>query len=288
MSSPVDPTSVPPAKPRKPRYPATVKHVQTLTPRMVRVTFTSPELAYFGWNGPAAHIKVIFADPAVTAAASTAAPGGAPAAHGTPASGGASTQAAAEPRPTMRTYTPRRFDRDACELDVDFVLHGEGPASTWASQATVGQRLVISGPGRNYVVDPTAEWFVLVGDDSAIPAIATILEHLPPTARATAFVEVVDASDEHPFYSGSNATIHWLRRGEDVTKAGALLEAAVRSFTFPPGAGRVYVACEADGVRRIRRHLLSERGMTRDHIVTRGYWKLGETDHPDGDYAQDV
>jgi NADPH-dependent ferric siderophore reductase len=147
---------------------------------------------------------------------------------------------------------------------------------------------MIGGPGRNYVVDPSAEWFVLIGDDSAIPAIATILEHLPPTARATAFVEVVDATDEHPFYSGSNATIHWLHRGEDVTKAGTLLEAAVRGLTFPPGAGRVYVACEADAVRRIRRHLLNERGMSRDHIVTRGYWKLGETDHPDGDYAQDA
>lgn len=270
MSSPVDPTPVAPAKARRPRYPATVKRVQTITPRMVRVTFTSPELANFGWNGPAAHIKVIFVDPATVASTSAASP------------------AAAEPRPMMRTYTPRRFDRDTRELDVDFVLHGEGPASTWAAQAAIGQSLMIGGPGRNYVVDPSAEWFVLVGDDSAIPAMATILENLPPTVRATAFVEVVDAGDEHPFYSGSNATIHWLHRGEDVTKAGALLESTVRGFTFPPGAGRVYVACEADAVRRIRRHLLSERGMSRDHIVTRGYWKLGETDHPDGDYAQDA
>ena len=275
MSSPIDPKSGAPAKPRRPRYPATVKRVQRLTPRMVRVTFTSPELADFGWNGPAAHIKVIFVDPAQAAAASSA-------------PGSASAAAPEPPRPTMRTYTPRRFDRDARELDVDFVLHGEGPASTWATQAAAGQSLMIGGPGRNYVVDPSAEWFVLVGDDSAIPAMATILEHLPPTVRATAFVEVVDADDEQPFYSGSNATIRWLRRGADVKKAGALLEAAVRGFTFPPGAGRVYVACEADAVRRIRRHLLSERGMSRDHIVTRGYWKLGQTDHPDGDYAQDV
>src|SRR5262245_16714620 len=136
-----------PAKPRKPRYPATVKRVAHVTPRMVRVTFTSPELAAFGWNGPAAHIKVIFADPATALA----------------------PPAENAPRPTMRTYTPRRFDPKAAELDVDFVLHGEGPASTWASQAAIGQSLMIGGPGRNYVVDPAAEWFVLVGDDSAIP-----------------------------------------------------------------------------------------------------------------------
>ena len=273
MNSAAPPTTAPataPAKPRKPRYPATVKRVQTLTPRMVRVTFTSPELADFGWNGPAAHIKLIFA------------------ADGAPKANAPSAAAAAEPRATTRTYTPRRFDRAARELDVDFVLHGEGPASTWASQATVGQTLMIGGPGRNYAIDPSAEWFVLVGDDSAIPAIATILEHLPATARATVFVEVVDAAEEHALYSGPNAQITWLHRGEDPTKAGTLLESAVRDLTFPAGAGRVYVACEAGAVRRIRRHLLAKRGMSRDHIVTRGYWKMGETDHPDGDYAQDV
>src|SRR5688572_7818325 len=97
-------TAAAPAKPRKPRYPATVKRVEHLTPRMVRVTFSSPELSDFAWNGPAAHIKLIFGPPLADA-------GGAP---------------AAEPaRPTMRTYTPRRFDPHAHELDVDFILHGE-------------------------------------------------------------------------------------------------------------------------------------------------------------------
>jgi NADPH-dependent ferric siderophore reductase len=278
MNSPAPPTPVAataPAKPRKPRYPATVKRVQTLTPRMVRVTFTSSELADFGWNGPAAHIKLIFGG---------APPTQAPAAANT----SAATSAPAEPRPTMRTYTPRRFDRDARELDVDFVLHGEGPASAWASRAAVGQTLTVAGPGRNYAIDPSADWFMLAGDDSALPAISTILEHLPATARAIVFVEVVDAAEEHQFYSGANAQITWLHRGENPASAGTLLESAVRNFTLPAGSGRVYVACEAGAVRRIRRHLLAERGMSRDHIVTRGYWKLGETDHPDGDYAQDV
>src|SRR5216110_106382 len=101
-----------PTKPRKPRYPATVKRVVHVTPRMVRVTFTSPELADFAWNGPAAHIKLIF---------------------GTMPEPGSDA-----PRPTTRTYTPRRFDRDTRELDVDIMLHGDGPASNWASQAAIG------------------------------------------------------------------------------------------------------------------------------------------------------
>jgi NADPH-dependent ferric siderophore reductase len=265
MTSTDTPAAPPAGKPRKPRYPATVSRVQKLTPRMVRVTFSSPELAEFGWNGPAAHIKLIFGDVSVGLA---------------PPEGG--------PRPTMRTYTPRRFDRDSRELDVDFVLHGVGPASTWASQAAVGQRLTVAGPGRNYVVDPSATRFLLVGDESAIPAISTILEHLPASARATVLLEVIDAAEEHEIAHGPNVTVRWLHRGEDASKAGALLESAVRELDFGSEAYRVYVACEAAAMRKIRRHLLTERGMSRDHIVTRGYWKRGATDHPDGDYGQDV
>ena len=275
-AAPAAPAPAASAKPRKPRYPATVKRIEQLTPRMVRVTFTSPELADFGWNGPAAHLKLIF----------SGAESAAPAASG---SSQRDASAASEPpRPTMRTYTPRRFDRDTRELDVDFVIHGEGPASTWASQAAVGQTLTVAGPGRNYVIDPSADWFVLAGDDSAIPAIATILEQLPPTAQVTVFIEVVDGKEEHRISPTSRAPVTWLHRGEDPKTAGTLLEARLRGLELPPGSGRVYVACESGAMRRIRRHLLTERSLSRDHVVTRGYWKLGATDHPDGDYGQDA
>jgi NADPH-dependent ferric siderophore reductase len=252
------------AKPKKPRYPATVKRVQHLTPRMVRVTFASPELADFVWNGPAAHIKLIFAAP------EAAAPG------------------AETPRPTMRTYTPRRYDPATRELDVDFILHGEGPASLWAEQAAVGQTLQIAGPGRPYVIDPAAEWFLLAGDDTAIPAISTILENLPTTAAARVFIEVIDRQDEVEIPAHPNTTVTWLHRGADVAKAGAPLEASVRAYQMPPGSGRVYVACESGAMRRIRKHLLTDRTINREHVITRGYWKLGSVDYPDGDYGQDV
>jgi NADPH-dependent ferric siderophore reductase len=252
------------AKPKKPRYAATVKQVQHLTPRMVRITFTSPELADFAWNGPAAHIKLIFAPP------EAAAPG------------------ADAPRPTMRTYTPRRFDPRTRELDVDFILHGEGPASIWAEQAAVGQSLTIAGPGRNYVIDPAAEWFLLAGDDTAIPAISTILENLPTTAAARVFIEVIDRQDEVEIPAHPNTAVTWLHRGTNISQAGAPLEASVRAYQMPPGSGRVYVACESGAMRRIRKHLLTERTFNREHVITRGYWKLGSVDYPDGDYGQDV
>ncbi|MGH8258320.1 MAG: siderophore-interacting protein [Steroidobacteraceae bacterium] len=241
---------------RKPRYLAHVKRVRRLTPRMTRVTFTGEELATFGWNGPAAHIKLIFGD---------------------------------GERPLIRTYTPRRFDPQTGELDVEFVIHGEGPASAWASQADAGQSLTIAGPGRSYAVDPSADWYLLIGDDTAIPALCTILEALPATVKALALIEVADAAEEHALETRSaNTEIRWLHRGPDPRHAGRELEAAVRRIELPPGSGRVYVACESDSMRRIRRHLLSERQLARDRLVTRGYWRLGETDHPDRDYGEDI
>jgi NADPH-dependent ferric siderophore reductase len=255
------------ARPRKPRYRVQVRRVERLTPRMVRVTFASEELAKFVWSGPASHIKLIF----------DAAPALAPGVSAQPP-----PQAA---RATTRTYTPRRFNPDAHELDVDFVVHGEGPASTWAQQAAVGQTLTIAGPGRSYRVDPTADWYLLAGDDTAIPAIGTILETLPPAMKVLGLVEIVDAAEEH---SLARPDIRWLARGADPNNAGRKLEAAVRELGLPPGSGRIYVACEADAMRRIRRHLLEERQFPRDHLVTRGYWRVGETDHPDGDYGEDL
>lgn len=258
-SVPTDPTRA-----RKPRFAVHVRRVRRLTPRMVRVTFTGDELSGFGWNGPAAHIKLIFENA-----------GGGP--HGPGA------------RPPMRTYTPRRFDPAARELDVEFVIHGEGPASAWAAQAAAGQRLTIAGPGRSYAVDPQADWYVLAGDDTAIPAICTILDALPASVKALALIEVVDAAEEHALETRSaNTEIRWLQRGADPRNAGRELETAVRRMELPSGAGRIYVACEADAMRRIRRHLISERAFPRDRLVTRGYWRLGETDHPDRDYGEDI
>jgi NADPH-dependent ferric siderophore reductase len=257
------------ARPRKPRFAVRVKRVRHLTSRMVRVTFTGEALSGFGWNGPAAHIKLIFETPEDQQA-------------GTPAPQSA-------PRAAMRTYTPRRFDGAAGELDVDFVIHGEGPASAWAERAAVGQPLTIAGPGRSYAVDPAADWYVLAGDDTAIPAICTILDVLPPSVKALALLEVIDSADEHALETRSaNTEIRWLTRGADPRHAGRELEANVRRMELPPGVGRIYVACEADAMRRIRKHLITERAFPRDRLVTRGYWRLGETDHPDRDYGEDI
>lgn len=259
-----DPAPAAVARARKPRYAVEVRRIERLSPRMVRVTFGGEELGGFLWSGPASHVKLLFAPEARPDA----------------------TEAA---RATTRTYTPRRFDREARELDVEFVIHGEGPASAWAAQAAVGQRLTVAGPGRAYELDSAADWYLLAGDDSAIPAVCTLLEALPGAARKLVLLEVVDAAEERPLgVAAPSCEVTWLVRGTDPASAGRTLEAAVRAVPLPAGLGRMYIACEADAMRRIRRHLLTERQFPRERLVTRGYWRLGETDHPDRDYGEDI
>lgn len=245
----------------------TVSHVQQLSPRMVCVTFTGDELAPFVWNGPAAHIKLVFpeeghAEPAIPQ------PDG--------------------PRPTrMRTYTPRRFDPSLPELDVAFVLHGDGPAAQWAAQARPGQMLILGGPGPSYQIDPDAEWFLLAGDAAALPAIETILEALPAGVLARVIVAVADEREERPLTSAAQLQVTWLPQDGNATQADGALEAAVRTLALPVGNGRIYLGCEAAAMRRLRRHLLVERHLDPSRIVTRGYWKLGAVNYTDHDYGTD-
>jgi NADPH-dependent ferric siderophore reductase len=256
----------PPARPRKARYAATVERVQHLTPRMIRIVFGGAALAGFNWNGPAAHIKLIL---------------------------GADS---AEMRAPSRTYTPRHFDAAAQQLTVDFVLHGAGPASSWAAQAQVGQPMLIAGPGRSFALDPQTQWLLLAADESAIPAVATILEVVPDSVPTQVLLEVNDAADEYAIAPPRpNISLRWLHRAAPITghapdaaRAGVELSAEVAAFQPPAGSGQIYVACEADAMRRIRRQLLVERGLPREWVTTRGYWKQGATDHPDRDYGEDV
>ena len=266
-STPPDGADAPPPRRRRVMRRVRVTRVEQLSPRMVCVTFTGDDLAAFAWNGPAAHIKLIFPEDGQTEPPMPQPDG---------------------PRSTrMRTYTPRRFDPTSPEHEVEFVLHGDGPASNWAAQADVGQALILAGPGPNYQIDPDADWFLLAGDDAALPAIETILDALPAEAQVRVVLEVADEHEERPLATAGQLDITWLHRGGQSAQADAALEAAVRAMQLPAGNGRIYVGCEAAAVRRIRKHLLQERGLDPATIVTRGYWKLGAVDYTDHDYGTD-
>jgi NADPH-dependent ferric siderophore reductase len=183
-------------------------------------------------------------------------------------------------RAPIRTFTPRRLDAEALELDIDIVLHGAGVASGWAERAAPGDEVAVSGPARGYDVSVEAPAFFLGGDETAIPAIGQLLEVLPGRTPVDVRVEVgrPDARLELPEHP--RATVEWLDLPSGAPPGDTLVD-AVRAADLPAGA-RVWVAGEAAAVQRVRRHLFEERGLSRTEATVRGYWKHGRTGDGDG------
>lgn len=184
-------------------------------------------------------------------------------------------------RPTIRTFTPRRFDPEALELDLEIVIHGEGVASEWAAAAEPGRPAAVAGFGRGYAIDREAPAFLLAGDETALPAISQLLESLPHEAAVEVHIEVADPDARLPLPAHPRATVEWreLPPGES---PGAALLTAVRGAAVASDA-RVWVAGEAAGVQRVRRHLFEERGLPRGQASIRGYWKHGQRGGADDD-----
>ncbi|MGW7087923.1 siderophore-interacting protein [Streptomyces sp. NPDC054871] len=177
--------------------------------------------------------------------------------------------------PVTRTYTVRSWDPQARELAVDFVIHGdEGLAGPWAKRVQPGATVRFLGPGGGYAPDAEADWHLLAGDESALPAIAAALEALPEGAKAYAFVEVADADEEQKISSAAEIT--WLHRGQ--RPVGQALVEAVRSLDFPAGDVQAFVHGEAGFVKELRRYLRMEREVPRERLSISGYWRLGHNE----------
>ncbi|MEU6572150.1 siderophore-interacting protein [Streptomyces sp. BPPL-273] len=176
--------------------------------------------------------------------------------------------------PRTRTYTVRRWDPDAGELSVDFVHHGDrGLAGPWAATVKPGEEIHLIGPGGGYAPRAEADWHLLAGDESALPAIGAALEALPAGAVAKAFIEVSGPEEEQEIQTRADAEITWLHRGE--RQIGDALREAVSGFDFPAGTVHGFVHGEAHTVKGLRHHLRLERGLTRDQLSISGYWRRG-------------
>ena len=242
-----------------------VIRTEPLTPHLLRVTLSGPELEGLDPGLPAASVRLLLPH------------------HGelvVPAWNGNEFLCTDGARPALRTLTPRRFDAERAELDVEVVLHGDGPMSTWAAAVQPGDPAAVSGTGRGYTVDPATPAYLLVGDESALPAISVLLEALPVEATVTVLAEVArpDARFDLPTHPG--ATVHW--HDLAASAPGDALVAAVRDAEVALDA-RVWAAGEAAAVQRIRKHLFEERGLVRSQCTVRGYWKHGRVGDADDD-----
>jgi NADPH-dependent ferric siderophore reductase len=236
----------------------TVARVERLPANMVRIVLAGPELRGFNSPGFDDHIKVFFPD--LDAAPG---PGAAPGVHTAP--------------PAMRDFTPRRYDASAGELWIDFFLHEGGPAAAWAANAVPGLTLTIGGPkGSALIALDGIDTHVLVGDETALPAIARRLEELPSTARAQMLVEVGAGTERPSLVSRAALEIAWVvRRSPPVGPPGQDLVDALRGTALPPGRSFVWVATESRAARAIRNHLRDERGVGKHWIKAAGYWQAG-------------
>jgi NADPH-dependent ferric siderophore reductase len=170
-----------------------------------------------------------------------------------------------------RDYTPRRFDPARRELTIEFALHGAGPAADWARQARVGQRALIGGPRGSMIIPTDYDWHLLVGDDSALPAIHRRLEELPAGTRAIVILQIAHAADQRPLQSAAALDVQWVPDGE-------ALVAAVRSLPLPAGEGYAWCAGEAATMARLRDVLLHEKQHPKEALKVAVYWKPGAAD----------
>lgn len=250
---------------RKPRKPHTAQVVRTerITPHMQRVVFGGDGLADFNAGTYTDHyVKLQFPVEGVTY----------------PEPFDMERVREEYPReqwPVTRTYTVRAWDPETRELTVDFVVHGdEGLAGPWAAAAQPGQVLRLMGPGGGYTPAADADWHLIAGDESALPAIAAAVEALPEGADARVFVEVEDASEEQKLDTATE--IVWLHRG--TRPVGEALVEAVRGLDFPAGRVQAFVHGEAGFVKELRKLLRVEKNVPREDLSVSGYWRLGHNE----------
>lgn len=252
----------------------TVLRTSRVTPRMLRVTLGGDELRAFHRDGldlaafqsPGFddHVKLIFA------------PGG-DLTRALPRQLADTIDWPAAPERETRDYTPRRFDPVAGELDLDFVIHGAGPAASWAGRASAGDELHLAGPKSTVVLPDGIDWVLLAGDETALPAIARFLEERPVEAPVRVVIELGDPAARQELALRDGDTIEWL-----VTAPGDAprLAEAVRALDWWPGRPYAWAAAESRALLPLRRLLGREREVPKSHTNITGYWHAEEAPAP--------
>lgn len=221
---------------------------QSVTPRMLRIVFNSDNLQSFKSPSPDDHIKIFV-----------------------PGDGGVGV--------VGRNFTPREWDSQTGTFVLDFALHDHGPAVTWARRAQVGDEIEIAGPRGSAVVPDDFNWYLLIGDATALPAIARRLESLRPGAPVRVIALVSDAA-EQPYLSSSSSSqeLTWINSSGDVMRDGAAILDRLARVSTPTGDGFIWIAAEASLARGVYRHVIEQMGHPREWLKASGYWTFGAGD----------
>jgi NADPH-dependent ferric siderophore reductase len=180
---------------------------------------------------------------------------------------------------SLRSYTARRQDPQAGTVEIDFVLHGTGPAAAWAAAAEVGGPLAVAGGAA--LGDRPAGTVLLAGDETALPAITRLLAAAPPATRGLALVEVAGPEEEQPVPAPEGVEVRWLHRGGTPPGESTLLADAVAGLDRPDGEDLfAWVAAESAAVRAVRADLRGRWGLGRAQHHAIGYWRRGRAMSP--------
>lgn len=232
-------------------YELSVVSISDLTPNMRRVELQGAELANFPDDQESGYVKLLLA-------------------------GGADDRNA---KPQQRSYTIRRFDPLERKLTLDYACHEDasGPAAAWFTGVQIGDQVSVRGPGEKKLADPTADWFLLAGDMSALPALSVNLESLPADARGYVFIEVLSAQDRQQLNHPPGIDLQWIVNPNPFEPNVPLVD-AILSAQWLSGTPYPWFAGEFAAMKRVRRYFRDERGIDRKAMYVSCYWKLGDSD----------
>jgi NADPH-dependent ferric siderophore reductase len=240
---------------------ATVRASRRITPRMQRVTLTVEDAGRLEDGG--LHVRVLIP------------PRGRIPVWPSVAGDGRAIWPKGEDELTGRVYTIRAIDKARNAVDIDVVLHDDSAGSVWALSAQPGDPVGLTGPGGGEIVP--ADWYLLCGDETALPVIARIAESLPAQARATLLIEVADAGEEQPISSAAAFDLSWLHRNGAEAGTTDLLERAVRAVEWPEGVVTyALIGCEQVQARALRAYLRKDRALPKDRHIAAAYWRRGD------------
>ena len=232
-----------------------VLSTRAVTPHLLSVVFTGDDLDDFVSASFDDHVKLFFPLPGEK---EPVLPAGDPKAEGAP-------------KTIARDFTPHRYDAARRELEIQFALHGTGPASTWAEQARPGDRLGLGGPRGSFLIPTGFDWFLMLGDPTAIPAITRRLAELPAATRVTVMLLADGPAEQFVLATRADADVRWLDRLANPQA----LEQAAAAFELPPGEGYIWAAGEGAAMRAVHEHFVGQRGFPKGRIRAASYWKPG-------------